>query len=727
MIPEAINAHSKKIEIGGEKWTRIINKVHKLRPIAFVTVILLFPFFALISWLRIGFKKLLGYKPSIVWTPTPILNIAESSQLLQDMGYKSDTLVFTSYFITSKFTYNMKPTLENAAVNWWFTSVLFLWSMLKYDIYHFYYDGGLWSGMKIVPWARWLEAPMLRLAGKRIIVTAYGADVRTRKRNEMWRPWNLCVECPEPGTQCLCDDIEGMKSGKYHRDWCNRILAMGDMHDYIYGSDVAFAYWPIDVKSVPYVGAKPDPTRPVIIAHSPNHRHFKGTRFIQACIERLKEQGYNVELDIIEGLPNDVAKQRYAAADIIFAQCILGWPGFTEIEGMAAGKPVLTNVRNEPHYLSHVPGWTPISVTPDTMEGVLIDLLENPNKREELGRAGRKYVERYWSYEGCEQPYRELHEGVWKNGKFWSLISNKLKDLKRGDLRARPGRGLNRKDLAEFPVWTDPAYEIDRFEWGLYGLPVFDSSLNFRVKIPGDEIVHPAASAQMAMASWQMSLRETHIARHRERFDASAKWMASVVTPATETSAARLDGYKTPEIDAMYETPSRIVATRAMALPVFLRGERLGLEGMAEAADAMADALVRPIGQGGAWFKGNAGSCFADGHNARDPLRLACQVQAACALYEYALIRGRDDMIEKVREAVGDMVRRLKKYNPGQLIRNDRVGADFQMDDLYFAAAGLQSLGRALGNGKARATGKKLARGVRKLRLKMFVAFKAPI
>lgn len=727
MIPEAINAHSAKIEIGGDKWTRIINRVHKWKPIAFVTVVLLFPFFALASWLRIGFKKIMGYKPSILWTPTPILNIAESSELLRKMGYNSHTLVFTSYFITSKFTYNMKQTLENAAVNWWFTGVLFLWSLLKYDIYHFYYDGGLWSGMKIVPWARWLEAPMLRLAGKRIIVTAYGADVRTRKRNEMWRPFNLCNECPSPGTQCLCDDVEGMKSGKYHRDWCNEILAMGDMHDYIYGSNVHFAYWPIDVKEVPYVGAKVDPTRPVRIAHSPNHRHFKGTRFIQACIERLQARGYNVELDIIEGLPNHIAKQRYAAADIIFAQCILGWPGFTEIEGMAAGKPVLTNVRNQEHYLSHVPGWTPISVTPDTMEGVLVDLLDNPHKREELGRAGRDYVERYWSYEGCEKPYRELHERVWKHNDFWSLLARKWKDLKRGDLQARPGRGLDKKGLAEFPVWTDPAYEIDRFEWGLYGLPMFDEQMNFRVKIPGDEIVHPASSAQLAMASYQMHLAEPHRAKHMIRFKAAAEWMASIVQPSTETAAARLDGYKTAEIDEMYETPSRIVATRAMALPVFVRGKKAGLKGMDSAARHMAEGLCRPVAEGGAWYADADGATFADGHEPRDKLRLACEIQAACAVLEYARIKGRNQMIENVRACALDIARRLESWNPGDLILSERVGADFQMDDLYFAAAGLQSLGRELGMPRVRSAGRKLARDIRKVRLIKFMGCKAPI
>jgi hypothetical protein len=103
--------------------------------------------------------------------------------------------------------------------------------------------------MKIVRPAKWLELPLLRLAGKRVIASAYGADVRMRHLNEMWQPYNICRECPEPGKYCICT-ADGLINAKYHRDWCNVLLAMGDMHDFIGESRLDFNYWPVDVKQV---------------------------------------------------------------------------------------------------------------------------------------------------------------------------------------------------------------------------------------------------------------------------------------------------------------------------------------------------------------------------------------------------------------------------------------------------------------------------------------------
>src|SRR5690606_40767752 len=58
----------------------LLRHVGLLQRAAFASVLVLYPFFCAASWVRIGVRKLLGLKPAVVWGPTPILTIAESSR-----------------------------------------------------------------------------------------------------------------------------------------------------------------------------------------------------------------------------------------------------------------------------------------------------------------------------------------------------------------------------------------------------------------------------------------------------------------------------------------------------------------------------------------------------------------------------------------------------------------------------------------------------------------------
>jgi hypothetical protein len=46
-----------------------------------------------------------------------------------------------------------------------------------------------------------------------------------------------------------------------------------------------------------------------------------------------------VDLDIVEGLPHEEARKRYARADIVVDQLNAGWHGVFALEAMALGKP----------------------------------------------------------------------------------------------------------------------------------------------------------------------------------------------------------------------------------------------------------------------------------------------------------------------------------------------------------------------------------------------------
>ena len=171
----------------------LVRRSWAIRRAAFLSTLALYPAFLGVSWISTLSRRLSGRKPRVVWGPTPILTIAESSELLKRLGYPSTTVVFTTYYIRDQFDVNLKRAIENPAVGYWLPNAVYLWSLLRFDVFHYFYDGGLWSGLNIVSPARWLELPLLRLAGKRIVASAYGADVRVREVNELWQPHqHLC-------------------------------------------------------------------------------------------------------------------------------------------------------------------------------------------------------------------------------------------------------------------------------------------------------------------------------------------------------------------------------------------------------------------------------------------------------------------------------------------------------------------------------------------------------
>jgi glycosyltransferase involved in cell wall biosynthesis len=132
-------------------------------------------------------------------------------------------------------------------------------------------------------------------------------------------------------------------------------------------------------------------SRPRIV-HAPSSRARKGTEHvIDAC------EGLDAELEIVEGLHHDEAKQRCREADIVVDQLNAGWYGMLAIEAMALGKPVLCFLhdeavrRTEEAFGVSVPI---VRVSKGTLRERLAELVDAPDERRRIGAASRAYVER---------------------------------------------------------------------------------------------------------------------------------------------------------------------------------------------------------------------------------------------------------------------------------------------------------------------------------------------
>jgi hypothetical protein len=132
--------------------------------------------------------------------------------------------------------------------------------------------------------------------------------------------------------------------------------------------------------------------RPLVI-HSPTAPVTKGTAAVLRAVEVLKPH-FDFDFRLIQGVPRADALRIVQKADIVLDQFVLGDRGMASIEALAFGKPVVCYIK--PSLVTKHPVEMPIvNANQDTLAEMLASLLQDGQRRHELGRLGRAYVEKY--------------------------------------------------------------------------------------------------------------------------------------------------------------------------------------------------------------------------------------------------------------------------------------------------------------------------------------------
>ena len=221
------------------------------------------------------------------------------------------------------------------------------------DIFHFYF------GLTLVP--RKLQFPILRATKRKSLFHFLGADIRDHPKERL---------------------TYGLKADA-------RVV----------GSYAALRFIPFDAEVLPpgidlsrYDPVPPVERERVRIVHAPSHLEKKGTEWVIEACKQLP-----VDLDVVHGVLNEQALERYKQADIVVDQLLRDWHGVFSIEAMALGKPVVTSLdedavrQTEEAYGVQVPI---VRATKDDLVEKLRALVESFEERKRLGEAGRAYVER---------------------------------------------------------------------------------------------------------------------------------------------------------------------------------------------------------------------------------------------------------------------------------------------------------------------------------------------
>lgn len=322
--------------------------------------------------------------------------------------------------------------------------IFYLRAMRSYDIFHF---TGAWNlrfvpdfdKSRVLP-ERW-DIKLLKKLGKKIAYTNVGClDGVSQSSFRTWLPEPVCDICPWQHRADVCSDERNLAWGKLRNSLADYQVTLGgnrkDYNDDPRVHEVPQFYclepdvWSPDLL-IPSNYRLPIPAETVKIYHSignyesrtdaTSQRNIKSTHIYLPLIDRLKAEGHNVELIFFHDVPNKTIRYYQAQADIVVDMLTYGWFGANVREALMLGKPAICFLRPEwlesmrreiPEYVDELPV---ISATPQNVYEILVELIENPEKRREIGRRSREFALKWHSAEAgakrIAQIYLDLMEG----------------------------------------------------------------------------------------------------------------------------------------------------------------------------------------------------------------------------------------------------------------------------------------------------------------------------
>jgi len=241
--------------------------------------------------------------------------------------------------------------------------------LYDYDIYHF--DGGmdLFRDLRF--------AKELKKRGKKIICCYFGSDLRTR------------------GIFKELDDMSDLN------------LTVEYDHLALY-KDLNYLFFPFDTKNYPYLFKM---GRKVKIIHSPTNRLFKGTNKILNVIEELKKEK-DFEFILAENMDREKVLKLKRECNLAIDQVggELGGTGYgkNSIENLSMGLPTITEFAGD--YINFIPENPFITCDTGSLKNSLSKIIDNPELLKAYSENGRKWVEKYHSFEAVNNKLISLYK-----------------------------------------------------------------------------------------------------------------------------------------------------------------------------------------------------------------------------------------------------------------------------------------------------------------------------
>jgi glycosyltransferase involved in cell wall biosynthesis len=393
------------------KWTNFLTRTKQLA---------LFYYFSLFIFPKVNKER--PIKPRLLFGFAPIINNKYWSKAMAQANYVSHTISSALPNINSKDDFDFYIDdlfpIKGIVVDWKVTLQklkVFNFVLNNYDIlimsfrYNYFKNTVFWKQ----------EAAILKKYGVKTVIIPYGSDYYIySKVIDHSLKHNLMINVASD----VYNNEEKKERIAYWRDNADCIL-MGFMLD----DAPRWDFLPVSPLCIDTNSWKRNKEEnhadgrnaPVTVVHTPNHRGFKGTEFIFKAIDELKEEGLKINFIVIEKLQNTEVKQiLLEEADILIEQVIFTGYALSGVEGLSAGLPVVSNLDREDitqvfrrySYLNECPI---VSGTPENIKETIRYLIQNPDLRNQLGRAGREYVQKYHSYHAFQLFFEQIFKKIY--------------------------------------------------------------------------------------------------------------------------------------------------------------------------------------------------------------------------------------------------------------------------------------------------------------------------
>lgn len=301
---------------------------------------------------------------------------------LTSMGHQSTILVYRGNPLLVGFEdVNLEIDPQNyLKYPWYLCKILYAFfrSAFYYDVFHFHF------GYSLLP--QNLDLWLLKRLNKKVFMEYHGSEVR---RESVYAAHNPDRE----GFSGIAERESYKKQKRVARHVDGIMVHDRELADQLYDFPVKVFQLPLRIDLARFTPSYPRPGSRLRIVHSPSRREVKGTAHVIKAVETLSLK-YDLEFILVAGRDNREAKKLYQSADIVVDQLLVGTYGMLAIECMAYGKPTVCHLRDD--LLDSFPEKPPLhNANPDNLERRLEELIIDFDLRRELGRRGRRYVEKY--------------------------------------------------------------------------------------------------------------------------------------------------------------------------------------------------------------------------------------------------------------------------------------------------------------------------------------------
>ena len=388
--------------------------------------------------LRPSFEKLAGRR--VLFAGQAYYNTWYLSRSLRTLGWSADVLNWDTNPATQIYYHGEDYRFTGDARDEFARNLAFyLDAIYRYDVFHFSNAHGLCFGTLLQDqlgsrFGEHHEIHLLKSLGKKIVYTNNGClDGVSKTSFAAWGEIPVCSICRWRDVPRVCSDERNLAWGRFRNSVADfQCLLGGNRADFNISPTVHEVpefycldpeVWRPDLEIPPRFRLPQSDT--VRLYHGVGHRadrtddegvNIKCTHIYHPLIDRLRREGYRLELVEPTNVPNRDVRFIQVQADIFLDMLTYGWVGATAREAMMLGKPVIAYIRPEwfeslrreiPEYADELPI---VQATPSTVEAVLLDLIQNPDKRRAIGQRSRQFAVKWHSCQAGARRFDEIYQ-----------------------------------------------------------------------------------------------------------------------------------------------------------------------------------------------------------------------------------------------------------------------------------------------------------------------------